>query len=334
VDGPDALDRVDSAGLAVSGTHAFILDRGNHRVLTVDLSSGRVLARFGHDGRGPFEFHLPTTLWAFQDTVYLFEGVRRTVVSFTADGGHASERPTDRLMTLGYDAEAIRRGPRGLVFAANRYGDTASVSSVLEMNGPDTTHFAEARVPGLRSFDLKSCGMMTRWEDEPVGSIEVAWTAEPWGVAANDTTAYRVDVFGKRRMRVVRGFAERPMTREDALADLKRRFSPTTKRRDGSRCSFDYAGFLDKAGQAETRQQIRALTLSPAGDLWVRRSEADGSKTDVFGPEGDYLGSLPPDSPFPALFAPDGSFLTVARDTLGVEYVVRYTIERGEVAGS
>jgi hypothetical protein len=335
VDGPDALARVTPAWLAVGGGDVFIMDRPNHRILSVDLASGHVVARFGHEGQGPFEFRTPVAIWARGDTVDVFAGRRQAVESFTAAGKPVSERPLDGLLQAGYTGEAIRAGPNGIVFPSEphvraRYRKAAEGKGALSfprrligVSASDTIRYAEMRIGGGHTIEIDRCGMRTRWDVRPVGAPDLAWSAAPWGVSVNAGPAYAVDVFGARRMRVTRRFGARPLTRSAALGILRHRFRLLLK----ARCALDLDKFLDGAGKAKDLTLISAVSLSPGGRLWVRRSPEVGSEIDVFGRDGGYLGTLPSTSPYPELFAPDGSFIAIRTDSLGVQYVDRYVVE-------
>lgn len=343
IDGPDALGRVLPAWLAVGGGNVFILDRLNHRILTVDLASGRVLARFGHEGDGPFEFRTPVAMWARGDTVYVFAGRRGAVESFTAAGQPVSERPLDGLLQAGYTGEAIRAGPNGIVFpsephvramypkAAEGTGALSFPRRLIGVSGSDTIRYAEVRIEGARSVRITECGVPSVWDLRPIGSPDLAWSAAAWGVAVNAGPDYAVDVFGPHRLRVTRPFAARPLTRAEAIDVVRRQFGPPSPR---ARCKPDLGQFVDGAGKADHVIFISAVSLSPAGRVWVRRSPEVGSAIDVFGSGGRYLGTLPPTAPFPELFAPDGSFIAIRTDSLGVQYVDRYVVEEGGGAGS
>jgi hypothetical protein len=59
---------------------------------------------------------------------------------------------------------------------------------------------------------------------------------------------------------------------------------------------------------AETAPVIQALTVDPAGRLWLRRAgarEYDRGPVDIVAADGRYVGTLPEGSPLPAAFGPD-----------------------------
>lgn len=62
----------------------------------------------------------------------------------------------------------------------------------------------------------------------------------------------------------------------------------------------------------------------------MRRSvdPADGPLTDVFDPSGEYVGTLPPEAPYPDAFTADGDIVVIEVGEFDVEQVVVYAVER------
>jgi hypothetical protein len=83
-------------------------------------------------------------------------------------------------------------------------------------------------------------------------------------------------------------------------------------------------------GFADWVPSIRRLRAAPDGTLWVNRSppQADRTRIDVFSPTREYLGTLSPDTRFPAAFTPSGEIVTVEKDELDLERVVVYRVVR------
>ncbi len=324
LDGPDALFGVTEMGLAAAGGRLYVLDAGNHRVLVVDFATGRIVSRFGHDGDGPFELRRPHELWASADSTFVLEGTRRSLLAFSAAGEPLWTRPIE-IWAIGY-VGPTRVGPDGWYFPVVQAGADSSTLALLSASGADTSSVYESNIGGERVIRFDDCGTRVSVHLWPVGSPELIWSAAPWGVAVNGTAGYTVEVLGAKRMEIRRPFGPRPLDDAEAHKLLR----PTLIR---TRCGIDEDDFLAKQGMAPELQLIERLALSPSGELWVRRRTTDPGRpgpTDVFDGDGAYLGSLRPDAPFPAVFARDGSFVTLEQDSLGVEYVVDYTIHRRE----
>ena len=73
-----------------------------------------------------------------------------------------------------------------------------------------------------------------------------------------------------------------------------------------------------------------AVAVAPDGTLWIQRRVArdELAPIDIIVPDGAYLGTLPPGSPFPAEFLPDGRIAVLEEDDLGVQHVVVYQVRR------
>ena len=65
--------------------------------------------------------------------------------------------------------------------------------------------------------------------------------------------------------------------------------------------------------------------------MWIERKvvgrDAHGP-IDVLSPQGEHLGTLPAGTPLPGAFLPGRRVAAVAKDSLGVERVTEYRIER------
>jgi hypothetical protein len=85
-------------------------------------------------------------------------------------------------------------------------------------------------------------------------------------------------------------------------------------------------------GYHETTPMIQALALSPDGEVWLRRrTEVPGeSHIDVLDATGAYVGTLPAESPFPALFRGADEIVTVERDDLDRPLVVVYRVHSSQ----
>jgi len=99
---------------------------------------------------------------------------------------------------------------------------------------------------------------------------------------------------------------------------------PTGERR----CSTDEV--VEKRGFAPVIPAIGRVVLAPGGELWVERGYISGEHpaVDVFAATGEYLGTLPRGSPFPAAFLPGDRFVTTEKDDLDVVRAVIYHVER------
>ena len=110
--------------------------------------------------------------------------------------------------------------------------------------------------------------------------------------------------------------------------------SMTVRFGGGGGCSIPADEVVEKRGYADVIPAVGQMTLGPDGTLWVSRRDVRGEPrpTDLFTPSGQYMGTLPPGSPFPAAFTPDGGIVVVERDELDVPRVVVYRLVGAEIA--
>ena len=96
----------------------------------------------------------------------------------------------------------------------------------------------------------------------------------------------------------------------------------------GRTCVIPTAALIEQRGLAVEVPAIRDLALTADGSLWVKRwrFEDEPSKTDIFDPDGGYIGTLTSEPRFPIGFLPDGRFLSVATDEVDVQRLVVYRI--------
>jgi hypothetical protein len=164
----------------------------------------------------------------------------------------------------------------------------------------------------------------------PRFSPRVVWNASGERVAAAMTPVYDLLVAeGERRMRIRRDVPPRGVTREMALRDFGEGI--TVSFGVGAPCKIPAEVLVEQQGYASRLPVIATVALSPDGSIWVERSRIRGEPRliDLFGADGVYLGTLPPDLPFPAAFTPGGDVVAIGSDEMDLDRVVVYGIDRG-----
>ena len=75
---------------------------------------------------------------------------------------------------------------------------------------------------------------------------------------------------------------------------------------------------------------IRAIAIQPDGTLWLQRVDPGHShpNVDIIDPKGEYVGTLPLNTPWPVGFLPNGNPVALADDSLGITHVIAYRINR------
>jgi hypothetical protein len=190
--------------------------------------------------------------------------------------------------------------------------------------------------PGLRAF-----------EPQPL------LAALPDGrLAVADSSTYRIrllDPDGSVLGELSRDIAPQPVGEREQEEERARRLQELDEGRGprmqiqvmgpGGAMSFDQSQLGDMIrGQVESMSfwpeipVIRELSADPEGRIWVSRSggAATAGPTDLFGPDGGYLGTIPPDElTSPDAFGPGGLAAWIRLDELDVPYVEVLRVQVG-----
>jgi hypothetical protein len=149
----------------------------------------------------------------------------------------------------------------------------------------------------------------------------LAWAVGPGEVAVAAGDVYQVTVFvgGRLHHLIRRPISPVPATVEHA----RRRYPEGIALLQGRTCRQSAEELAAKLGIARTLPALERLRYAPDGSLWVQRFALPGDvlTTDVFGPNGGYLGSLTGPG-FPVGFAAGGRFLGLVPDSESGAYQV------------
>jgi hypothetical protein len=98
----------------------------------------------------------------------------------------------------------------------------------------------------------------------------------------------------------------------------------------GRGCAVPAEEVAGKIGYAEIAPIVRGLAVAPDGGVWLsRRTGVPGAVAiDVFDATGAYVGTLPRESPFPALFRGSDEIIAVETDDVNRPHVIVYRIVR------
>lgn len=100
-----------------------------------------------------------------------------------------------------------------------------------------------------------------------------------------------------------------------------------------TRCSVPWEQYVEARGIEEWIPVIRRLAIAPDATIWVeRRLVEGGARIDLITADGEYFGTLPAGTPFPAAFTPDGDLIVIEADELDVERLVIYDVMRSATA--
>jgi len=308
----------------------LVLNRGNYRVV-VFSNDGRVLRSFGRQGKGPGEMQNPVSIWVDPNQrIHVLDWAGGTL-NYDVEGNLFSE-DTRPVMAVGQRMKEI---PSGLVhtFSVGWRSDTLLIEQVRIAEATDTAVLTEWKKLPTTTIKHPTCPLEVGYA--PVFEPELLWDANDNFVVVLADYSYRLDVFGSKGTlvrSVRRRIDPRQTTREDALRELGPEPGmtfPATEKAPGMRCRWAPESLLDERGYYPLLQALDGLALSPDGHIWARRLEPGDAPgpIDVFAPDGFYLGSLPPGTPFPNAFLDSTHYMTIEADELDVEYVSVYEVQ-------
>ena len=137
----------------------------------------------------------------------------------------------------------------------------------------------------------------------------------------------RIFVDGSEVRHVRRSIQPQPATYELVL----REFGEGEPLMIGNRsCTIPAEELVEHRGYSEQIPTTSQIALAPDGYLWVQR-EVVGERTgpvDIFDDTGEYVGTLPAETPWPLAFGSDDRILVLETDELDVQRVVVYSIVR------
>lgn len=297
----------------------FVLDHRGSRVVVFD-GDGRFVRSLGGKGGGPGEIQFPLALVVSDDgSSAVYDGAKRRLVWFAADGSVMPEREIGAAFFGG----TMRQTDVGLLYDSNRAMEgTPGRSGIAIAGGDSATVIVERDREQTKAIQLESCGMGFTGMP-PIFSPQLRWDAHGARVAAAPEAAYEVRIFdgGREVRRVRRAVEPRTATADLAVRDLGDGMRVRTEGGDRV-CRSDEV--VEQRGFAPVIPAIRRITLDREGGMWVQRGGIADEEhpIDLFAPDGAYLGTLPPETPFPSAFLPDGSYAAITMDEFDVARIV------------
>jgi hypothetical protein len=268
----------------------------------------------------------------------VFDISKRGFVRFDPDG----EILDEQRVTAALGDGAAQFVGAGLVLPTRDIDTDGGVvrDGLILVSGADTTVFATSERAAGGVVNLTSCGMRIMGIG-PVFQPTLRWSPFGSTVAVAAATTYDIVIYrdGRPIRMVRRTVAPTPASAEHAVARVGTGMQVVGP--GGGTRTCDAEEVVEQRGVAEAIPVIARLAEGPSGTLWVRRGGAPGEAqpTDVFDATGTYLGSLPPDAPFPVAVLGD-RMIAVERDDVDVERLVVYDVQitgdvgaRGSAAG-
>lgn len=301
-------------------SNIYVFDREGSRIIVFD-SHGRFLRSMGRSGEGPGEIGMGFAFVVRSDgTAGVVDISKRGLVWFAADG---EPLPVQPMPPAYYGGMVAAVNGALIVPVQHTMSDDVITDALLRVDGADTTTIVVQPPNAKKSVHFPSCGMSFSGM-APIFAPTMRWTANATHVAAALGTRYDVGLYddGARLVRRIRRDRE-PIQATEELAVQELGDAMEVHVEGGVRRCEPHE-VVRVRGFAPTIPAIARVALSPDGWLWVEHGAARGDPKaiDVFTPNGDYAGTLPPGSPFPILFLPDGRIAAAETDEFDVTRLV------------
>lgn len=277
----------------------YVLDGAGGRVVVFGRS-GSVVGSVGRPGRGPGELSEPTALAVSADgevAVYDYGAVG------IARWGPTGELPQLERLEASFWGPELGLASWGFLYpslvAEGREGRLVRLVVKAETRTGTLAEMSQTTV----TASFPSCGLGGVPVD-PIFAPQLQWALGGDIVAVATGPRYEIEVFrsGVLEKKISRDEEPRPASRELALQEVAEGYELTAP----VRCRISPTELVEARGFAPTVPAISGLAVAPDGSLWVRRGRVNGEgepSIDVYGPDGAYTGTLPPESPFPVAFA-------------------------------
>lgn len=299
---PDRLTLDDSG-------RTYLLDRGVAVVRVIE-PNGRIGPTLSRRGAGPGELSNPRGIDIAKDGgVLVSDRARSVLMHWSRDGALLDELRFD--VTLwGY---RMRRVDDGVIVMARDATTRALREILVRLHAGGTEEIAGFTWAESRPPVYPSCpgyGV----ERPPFFAPSLLWDARGPFVAVVTSDRYEIDIYrGSRLVRRIR----RPIAPVEVTARLAEdEVGPMTIERVG--CTLSAAERVRVAGHHPVFPVIAGIAIDPESRLWVRRQRPgpDADRVDILTLDGEYLGTLPEGSPFPADFSSRGRILEIVTDSV------------------
>ncbi len=331
-EGPESFFRATVATVdADESGHLYVLDPASNRVVVFD-PSGEFVTEFGRLGEGPGELARPSSISVSADgDVSIFDFGKGGLVRF---GPRGEPRPQSTFPFFPWPGQHRHIGTAedGMFVTSMIRSDVEGTfrHALQRVGEADTVLVVDHVFPRPEMVLYPACGGGLNLPR--VFEVHVNWAPAPsGGVVLSRSAAYeleRRDPSGALTRILRRDLPVRSATAPLAEEELGEGF-----RIDFGRgpCTIPPAEMVPERGFAAFVPWIDRVVVAPDGAVWVSRKEVGPDRhgpTDVFAPDGAYLGSLPASAPFPIVFLDADRFAAVETDEFDVDRLVVYRIAR------
>lgn len=319
--GPRELLAVGSDG----SIHVLDALRGQVRAFGAD---GEDRGIYGSPGEGPGELLTPVNIFRGRgDTIAVFDVGKRRLVRFDGDGVSVPSPPGG----ISYTGPRIRSLDAGLAYNSFRFEDAPTMSLILSAGGHPRTLISHTQ-PRTRVVELAGCpAPISRG---PLFSPKLVWNANDKRLVAGVGSEYAIWVFesGAPVLRIERDVLPVEVSEgivRDELGVGTQMVTPL------GRCHIPADMIRREFGYSEHLPFFDEVIVSPLGRVWIQRPQGFGKfLVDVFERNGEYLGTLPPGTPFPAAFTDANGrevVVVITEAELGSKNLVLFELVRSGV---
>jgi hypothetical protein len=331
--GPEMFYRVNRSSVGTdSHDNIYVWDPSNSHLVVFD-GNGEFLWSAGREGGGPGEVKSGNSLAVDREgTAYIYDWGKSALVRYGERGAVLSEVHFPYTPIRAWDGHFAPNRSGFTFWRRERFqGSDERTTELLRVENGDTTVLFATNHSLTRTARLPGCPLTLTL---PVlFAPSLLWHSVQDEVVVNVTADYILDVFraGAKTLSVRRAIEPVEVTEAAALGEFRdrARLGPVAG------CSASPREILKEIGYEPRRQVVSALMLSPDGVIWVQRrlENRDEFRIDIFAVDGVYLGTLPPQFPFPVVIFEDGRIGVRLKDELDVERLAVIRIRRGTAGG-
>ena len=307
--------------------NVYVLQARQARVVILSGRDATLVATVGRRGAGPGELQNARSLAVSGDSVLAVYDSMRGFVRWHLPT--MSPQALDRAQAITV-ADNMMIASDGFVYAEMEFLPGGAEAEEMGMPhltwraGDETRRIMSGSVIGMPVVAFPTCGL------EGLVTYRLFSPTMPWhdhGVrlAVASDREYSIHVFDELRptMDIQRPIEARRVNRAMALREAEGRAVWR-----GCEVSADEA--VGTLGFNEYLQAVARVAVAPDGGLWALRGMVNDERhlIDVFANDGEYMGTLPPDSPFPIAFVSSDRILVGSADDVGVPTLAAYDVNR------
>lgn len=322
--GDSAFQRVRPHTIAVSRDGLiYILDTTTRRIDIHD-ATGKVIATVPPGAGG--KLSMPSALVLQPDGFAVYDADKDALVHFAADGKYISTALAPRQFR-----EGVLRSDSDALVMEQHFVDPKTDSlaiSIVRVSKTDSTSLIAAHLDDELNVQFPMCGVTIALA--PMFGEPPAWDARNGITAVAEAPLWGVRMYrsGKEYRRVRRKLS--PEAANNQYAFLAAGAGKEVRLPNGTVCTIPPAEIAKGAGWKSIIPAIGAILIAPDGGLWLQRVDPGHyhPAVDVIDGKGEYVGTLPLNTPWPLGFLPNGNPVSLTEDTAGVSHIIAYRINK------